>query len=583
MRIQVVKSPNGIKRVYLVEPYRNEAGQARNRTVKSYGRLDQLQASDPEVLDKLRVEAALANKEAAQRSGLIHYDTSEPNDGQLASNYGWWLIETVWRHLGLGTYLKQVQRERAWQIDVEAICRVLVASRVVWPGSKRAAIAKADQLLLGPKIDLAQTYQALDHLAELSERIQAKTRRALTTNTSRGLTDRVVFYDVTNYFFTTDLPDTDPVGLDGLRGQATRQDGYSKEHRLSPIIQMGLFQNSSGIPLGYRLFDGNQPDQVTLPRALADFKTSNQVDKIVVVADKAMNNQVNTGMLAQSGDDWVFSASARAATRKLQSWMLDAGGWCWVDSEQTMRVKSQVVKRSVVWITPEGAKVHKTVSEKIIARWSADHGARDRANRTDMLTKAQVLVDQPGKLFASNRRGVKKYVKSEQVDPATGLLKDREHMHLSIDLARVDHDARFDGLWLIHTSLLDTPDQEVLAHYHQLWRIEDTFRVSKTNLETRPVFVSTPAHIEAHFLTCFLALQITCLLHQQIPDLPIGQLLETLRQTRACLVGQSVYRLERPVGWDLIDQATAMGLDQQWATLTQLRTWHTNLINTNIR
>ena len=109
-----------------------------------------------------------------------------------------------------------------------------------------------------------------------------------------------------------------------------------------------------------------------------------------------------------------------------------------------------------------------------------------------------------------------------------------------------------------------------------MWRIEQTFRVSKTDLNTRPVYVRTPAHIEAHFAICFLALLVTRLL-ERWTHLPAGQLLDAIRHFEASPVGEGVYRISRPAGWDTIDHATGAGLNQNWATLTELRAWRRDL------
>jgi hypothetical protein len=144
---------------------------------------------------------------------------------------------------------------------------------------------------------------------------------------------------------------------------------------------------------------------------------------------------------------------------------------------------------------------------------------------------------------------------------------------LSVDQARLDADALLDGYWLVHTSLTDTPDQQVLAAYRQLWRIEETFRISKTDLQARPVYVWTPAHIEAHFLVCFLALVTTRLIQRQAGGLSAGQVKERLAQLVLTEAGQGLYAVGRPPGWDTIDEATGVDTDRRWATDASARTW----------
>jgi len=276
----------------------------------------------------------------------------------------------------------------------------------------------------------------------------------------------------------------------------------------------------------------------------------------------------------------VFSSSARTCGKATRSWLLDPEGWQTTardpDGEPTIRVKTKLVKRRVPWVTPEGCQVHKLVDEQLIARWSVDYARRDAATRADMIAKATVLAASPAAWTASNRRGVNKYIKPEMVDPATGELIDHKPDVLSVDTDRAEADQLLDGYWLVHTSETSSPPGRILEQYKELWRIEETFKVTKTDLKARPVYVWNPAHIEAHFTICFLALLITRLL-QAATGLPTGGLLEALRGANAHLAGQGVYLMSRPKTWDMIDQATGVPLDQQWATIEQLRAWRRNL------
>ncbi|MDR3106611.1 MAG: transposase [Bifidobacteriaceae bacterium] len=189
-----------------------------------------------------------------------------------------------------------------------------------------------------------------------------------------------------------------------------------------------------------------------------------------------------------------------------------------------------------------------------------------------MASKAAALAADPAKLKASNRRGVKKYVRQEQADPKTGEVGDHVVV-ASLDQAKLDADAKLDGYWLVHTSHTGAPDQQVLATYRQLWRIQETFRISKTDLQARPFYVWTPAHIEAHFLVCFLALVTTRLLQKQAGGLPAGQIRELLAQLVLTEAAQGLYVVGRAAGWEEIDQATGVDTNRRWAADGTARTW----------
>lgn len=570
MIVRLLKGRDGIARVYTVESYRDEQGRPRQRTIASHGRLDVLVAADPDALDKLKQEARRLTALGQARRGTISYDTALVSDGAVALNVGWWLAQAMMGRLGVERAVKNAGRRAGWGDDVARVLSLLVCSRVVWPCSKKAAVERAGGLLGGPEVDLARVYPALDRIAALTVVLQQTASVGLGRSKASLAT---VDYDVTNYFFHIDGEDADPAGKTAGRGAATRQRGHSKENRPDPIIQLGLFLDGDGIPVSYRLFDGNVPDTSTLPNVLAEFKTSFACQRIVVVADKAMNTKPNLGALAQNGDGWIVSASARTADKALRAWLLDEEGWVGDDQVKT---KSMTLTRGVP-VTMFGIdNLPKTVTEKVVARWSAEWAARDRLTRTEILTRAEALAADTARYRASNKRGIKKYITAEAINPDTGEVTPNRDTTLTVDHAKAAAEAVYDGFQIVRTSETHLSDAQVLDRYHQLWRIEQTFRVSKTDLHTRPVYVRTPAHIEAHFAVCFLALLVTRLL-ERWTGLPSGQLLDAIRHFQAIPVGDGVYRIIRPHAWNTIDHAIGVSLDQSWATLTELRTWRRHL------
>ena len=571
MLVRVSKTRDGVEYAYIVEAYRDEQGRSRQRVIERHGRLDRLVAADPDALVKLKTRAKELTAQRQARRGTITFDTALPSDGVAALNVGWWLAEAVLDRLGVERAAKTFAKQAGADAGVAQFLSMLVCSRVVWPCSKKAAVERAPLLLGGPtNLDLTRVYRALDQIAAMTIPLQQAASMGLGRSKASLTT---VDYDVTNYFFHIDDADPDPPGKTAPRGAATRQRGHSKENRPDPIIQLGLFLDGEGIPVSYRLFDGNVPDTSTLPNVLTEFKTSFDCPRIVVVADKAMNTRPNLGALTQHGDGWIVSASARTADKTLRVWLLDPTGWV---GDEHSRTKSMLVTRSVP-VTRYGVdNVPVNVTEKVVARWSAEGAARDAHTREDILARAEALAADEARYRASNKRGIKKYITADTIDPATGEVLTGRDTLLSVDRARAEAEAVFDGLQMVRTSETALTDHEILDRYRQLWRIEQTFRVSKTDLHSRPVFVRTPAHIEAHFAICFLALLVTRLL-ERWTRLPATQLLDAVRNLDAIPVGDAVYRIIRPTTWNTIDQATGAGLDQTWATLTELRTWRHDL------
>ena len=312
-----------------------------------------------------------------------------------------------------------------------------------------------------------------------------------------------VFYDVTNYYFEIDDPDED----EGLR-----QKGMSKEHRKSPIVQMGLLQDSKGVPIGYRLFPGNTPDPLTMLDVLSEMKRDYGQDRVIVVGDKGNNCSANIAALAAKGDGFVYSQSIRGtkSDAELKNWVLSDDGYeCATnaDGHVTYKVKSKQGYKAVSVAGPNGSKRKVDVDVKYVAFWSEKYERRARKERQAAIDKAKRLVADPGAYAAATHFGAAKYVRGLAVDGRTGELLEAASA-LELDENRLAADEACDGYYLIVTSETGMADDAVIEAYRGLWRIEESFKVTKSDLETRPVYVSRREHIEAHFLTCYAALCI---------------------------------------------------------------------------
>jgi len=538
----------------------------------SHGRLEVLLAQDPDALVKLKQQAKALTAERDGQRGTISYDTALPWDGTRAMGVGWWLADAMLGRLGSQAVLGETGN------DVWPVLRLLVGARVVDPASKRATCARAERLMSAPNIPVRRVYRALDQIAEASLELQTTAFQARGGNAA---VLQVVDYDVTNYFFHIDHDDPEHVNADEQaapkRGQAGRIRGHSKEGRPDPVIQMGLFLDSAGLPVCFRLFDGNIPDSSTMVPAIEEFKQHFPTKRVVLVADKAMASKDNRGQLLQGADGWIVSTTARGASKKVRAWLLDDEGWTW-NYDRTVKTKSMEVTGSVP-VTEWGvAGLPRPVTERLVARWSVDAACRDGAIRAEALSKAEKLVGDPARYRASNRRGVKKYVLDETVIKTTGevLTPVNTSSLLNLDTARAEREAEMDGFQMVRTSETHLSDQQVLDRYAQLWRIEQTFRVTKTDLQARPVYVRTNAHIEAHFTICFLALLVTRLL-EAWTKLPSNRLIDAMRQMTVIDCGHGVHRLQRTTDWQQIDQATSVPLDQSWVTIEQLRAWRRQL------
>ncbi len=209
---------------------------------------------------------------------------------------------------------------------------------------------------------------------------------------------------------------------------------------------------------------------------------------------------------------YVFSFSVRGGTKAFKEFVLSPKGYVGKDGKPAdentdFKVKSRIIARDIYVTLQSGKKVKKTVYEKQVVFWGRKYALKSRAEREEVLKKAYDLATNPQKYTKATSYGAAKYVKNLKFDVKTGeILNVKEHP--VFDAERVAEDEKYDGYYAIVTSELDMSDTEVIETYRGLWEIEETFRVTKGVLETRPVYVSLQDHINAHFLTCFIALTI---------------------------------------------------------------------------
>jgi transposase len=261
---------------------------------------------------------------------------------------------------------------------------------------------------------------------------------------------------------------------------------------------------------------GNTVDKDTFRPVIGEIRRNYDTGRIIVVADMGIITGDNIYYLqgkekGRNFNGYVFSFSVRGGTKAFKGFVLSAKGYVGKDGKPAdentdFKVKSRVIARDIN-VTQNGKKVKKTVYEKQVVFWGRKYALKARAEREEVLKKAHDLVINPQKYTKATAYGAAKYVKNVKFDAKTGeILEVKEHP--AFDAERVAEEEKYDGYYAIVTSELDMSDTEVIETYRGLWEIEETFRVTKGVLETRPVYVSLEDHINAHFLTCFIALTI---------------------------------------------------------------------------
>ena len=488
-------------RVYLsvVEGYRGEDGKVKTRHVRSLGYLDELEGLYDDPVAHFRAEVAAENEaaraEAAPITVTLHplQRIDKRAEGRIDMGAA---VPSAYFHreLGIRDFFERRRTSRGFSYDPCRILELLTWNRVSEPGSKAAAFAAKDRFPRKCGFTLDDVYRSLDYLAANADGLVKHMNGSI--EEARGPRDRTrLYYDVTNYYFE----------MDGEDEEGLRKKGVSKEHRPEAIVQMGLLLDAEGMPLDYELFPGNVNDMSTmLPmmrKAGLRGAGSPGGERVVVVADKGLNTSSNIAACMLDGNGFVFSQSVRRATRKLKEWVLDGAGYAESDSGR-FKVKSRIADKAVHVTGEDGKRRRVMVPVKEVAFWSRDFCERARHERAKVIEKSRAAIAR-GDMSSAVARSSAKYAKDVPVVEATG---EKAQHNWVLDEARIAEDAKMDGYYCIITSEQEWPERDVIEAYRGLSRIEEPFRVMKSTMGARPVYVWTREHIEAHFLVCYVAL-----------------------------------------------------------------------------
>ena len=479
--------------VRVVEGYRpGPRMPTKQRTIRDFGYLED--QADPEAF-MAKVKEFNANYRAenvplrieATGTARMYCEENRPQ------NYGYKFLESVYDLLEINSFIngyEKAQRFRG-EYSLGDIFKFLVLARILRPDSKRASCQMKNGFY-GMRTDftLPDVYRSLDHFAGFEVELQRHLNERVKERIGRDLS--YAFYDVTNYFFEIDFPD----GEDDLR-----QRGVSKEHRTDPITAMGLFLDTNGLPVSMSIFPGNTSDSLTLQPTMQDVKQSYGLGRLVVVADKGLNSSKNIDMIVNIGDGFLFSQIIRGKKgQRYNEKLFDESGWI---SNEDATYRYKLFTEEYEGKDRDGKKEIR--KRKVLLYWSKAEADIARRKREEKLKKTVRSVKNNA---YSIKKGIDEYTKEDIIDKKTGeILKNTKKLR-SVDFAKAEKDAMYDGYFCIITSELDYDERKIRQVYGGLWRIEQSFRIMKSDLYARPVFVSKNEHIRAHFLICFVALLI---------------------------------------------------------------------------
>lgn len=525
MKLVVLKSGND-KVLYIQKTFRKN-GVVSTRTIKTCGKLSELQKIYDDPISHFKEEAIKMTKEDKETSHKINITFCAreklKSDEPVVKNIGYLFLRKIFRGLGLDKIVKKICEEHKFEYDLESVLEHLIYSRIITPGSKLSTFEDRKDYVESGEFELQHIYRALTVLNEYFDYIQAQVYKNSHKLVKRN--KNILYFDCTNFYFEIEQEDE------------FRRYGISKEHRPNPIVQMGLFMDGNGIPLAFDLSPGNTNEQITLrpleTKVLKDFDLS----KLIVCTDAGLASYSNREFNDMQDRAFIVTQSIKKLPKHLREWALETDlnklpkGMTYLNGNESddsiVLYKSRHCLEDELVDTPVG-KIKKTKSWRLIVTYSKSYALYQKRLRQNQINRAKQLIANPSIFNKTNSNDCKRFVKNLAFDSNGEIVKSK----LVFDEQLVIEESMYDGFYALSTNL-EGDAKEIVALNHNRWKIEESFRIMKTDLKSRPVFVSLKEHIFGHFLTCFLALLIVRIIDNMLKEkYTTLEILETLRDCK---------------------------------------------------
>lgn len=520
---------NGIPYLRLVRSDRitNKKGlkTATKTVVLNIGPLSRFDDGQPNYIDRLKksfkagcplIPALLPYCSNEQPIETYHFSMKEgsPDCFGHPRLFSHLFLEKILEELGLHFFFSSYKGFTKLEYDVYGFAKLLIFGRLLNPASKSATVRQNKDYydpILDEGFNPDNVYDTLDFIAANKDKII----RRINTNLVKkaGRSPEIIYYDVTNFYFEIEDPDDDILDNEGnVIEKGQRKMGVCKEERKLPIVQMGLFMDDTGIPIAVESFPGNTLDHLTLRPALKKNIDDLDFRRFILIADRGICNYMNLIHVLDAGNGYIVSKSLLKSTRKEQEWT-----YCdddYIKTSDDFKYKSRIVKRT----HKDENGQNRTIEEKVVVYWSRKFQARCERENKKFLDFLKKLEESPEnfRITALQSKSLRKFFKKDCVNQKTGEVINSSDIKAFIDFDKVAEYRKSMGYYQIVTSELKMEPLEVIDKYHGLTQIEDQFRVMKGDLDTRPFFVRTPEHVDAHMLICMIALILLRIIQKRI-------------------------------------------------------------------
>lgn len=560
---------------YIQQGFRN-GKKTTTKNIKRLGKHSELLLITDNPLEYAKNEVKKMNEE--YRSGrsefIVTMDFNEriPSTDSLYSNstslnIGYLYLKDIYAKLNLSDFFKSVSSDRKITYDCNKICQFLTYARILDPASKYGTYDKLDTYYEKPQVE----YQHMIRFLDILDRNSDQYLKHLFDN-SENIVKRdtsVMYYDCTNYFFETEKPDEEIV--DEVTGEiilGLRQFGISKENKTSPIVEMGLIMDSRGIPISMCIHPGNTNEQLTAVPLEKEVIKMTGNKKFIYCADAGLGSYNIRKFNDMGGRAYIVTQSVKKLGQEIKDIVFNDSNYRLLSNDDAITLKEmrtfnkkgannlslyndfayKVIPTNTAMDTglyeekvykngrTKKVKAKGTLHQYIIVTFSRKMMEYQRTIRERQLERAKKLLrlKDPEKI-KKGPNDIRRFLKNTSSDTANYVL----------DMDKIHEEEKYDGFYAVATNLDDSA-KDILAVAQNRYKIEDCFRIMKTNFDARPVFLRKPERIRAHFLICYTALLIyrlmECKLDDNLTHATTSNLIKTLRNMNVVNMDDMYYK-----------------------------------------
>ena len=454
-------------------------------------------------------------------------------DEQRRFNGGYLFLQGIYYELGLDKICHAISSRHLFEYDLNAILSRLVYTRILYPSSKKSSFEDSAKFIEQPSFELHDVYRALSVLAEESGYIQSRLFKNSVSLSQRKT--GVVYYDCTNFYFEIEQAEDD------------KQYGVSKENRPLPIVGMGLFMDTDGIPIAFGIYPENDNEQNTLIPLEEKMIQKFGMSRFVVCTDAGLSSSTNRYFNSYDKEDgcrsFITAQSVKKLKPHLKQWVLGPQGWRLSgdtsgniydirelddkNDKDKLFFKSRWIKEKAV-VNDSGHTKTVILEQQLIVSYSIKYRDYLRSIRNGQVERAEKIVRAGESACGKKRQGdPKRFIKTDHATDG-GEVAGRSVSY--IDRGVIEDEEQYDGFYAVCTNLEDAPETIVRVNKRR-WEIEECFRIMKSDFEARPVYVKRQDRILAHFMTCFIALIVYRYLEKKLDEkYTIDQIISTLQE-----------------------------------------------------